>query len=253
MRETAWTSAWTASLAGDGREQGDRPGDRGALATRGRAGRDRQPLARELDAAAAKIGDWQRFVADADDLDRLGELPGEVDAALGPVDILVANTGGPPPAAPPTRARRVGGGLPLARAGPRSGGRPPCRHARARLGTDRQRRLQLDPRADPEAQPLQLASHGGGRLPEDALPRGRRRRRHRQHRRHRQIRHRTTGRQRRLDGGRRRRRPSRPSPPGASACPRSTATSSPSSPPTAPPTSTGRRSQSTVGCSRSAF
>jgi 3-oxoacyl-[acyl-carrier protein] reductase len=36
------------------------------------------------------------FVADTDDVDRLVELPAEVEAALGPVDILVANTGGPP-------------------------------------------------------------------------------------------------------------------------------------------------------------
>jgi 3-oxoacyl-[acyl-carrier protein] reductase len=36
------------------------------------------------------------FVADTDDLDRLVELPAEVEAALGPVDILVTNTGGPP-------------------------------------------------------------------------------------------------------------------------------------------------------------
>ena len=36
------------------------------------------------------------FVADTDDLDRLAELPGEVAERLGPVDILVTNTGGPP-------------------------------------------------------------------------------------------------------------------------------------------------------------
>ncbi|MBS1844434.1 MAG: SDR family oxidoreductase [Actinobacteria bacterium] len=36
------------------------------------------------------------FVADAGDLDRLRELPAEVEAALGPIDILVTNTGGPP-------------------------------------------------------------------------------------------------------------------------------------------------------------
>jgi NAD(P)-dependent dehydrogenase (short-subunit alcohol dehydrogenase family) len=31
------------------------------------------------------------------DLDRLRQLPGEVAELLGPVDILVVNTGGPPP------------------------------------------------------------------------------------------------------------------------------------------------------------
>ena len=79
------------------------------------------------------------------------ELPAEVAEALGPVEILVLNTGGPP----------LGGGarqpheeweaayrsLVLAPRvlieGVRAG------HARARLGADRQRRLELDPRADP--------------------------------------------------------------------------------------------------------
>ena len=36
------------------------------------------------------------FVADTGDLDRLAELPAEVAERLGPVDILVTNTGGPP-------------------------------------------------------------------------------------------------------------------------------------------------------------
>ena len=51
-----------------------------------------------LRATASEIeGDVQVFPADTGDLDRLRELPGEVDKALGPIDILVANTGGPPP------------------------------------------------------------------------------------------------------------------------------------------------------------
>jgi 3-oxoacyl-[acyl-carrier protein] reductase len=41
-------------------------------------------------------GEARAFVADTDDLDRLAALPGEVGEALGPVEILVANTGGPP-------------------------------------------------------------------------------------------------------------------------------------------------------------
>jgi 3-oxoacyl-[acyl-carrier protein] reductase len=45
---------------------------------------------------AAIEGEARPFAADTADLDRLAELPGEVEAALGPVDILVANTGGPP-------------------------------------------------------------------------------------------------------------------------------------------------------------
>jgi 3-oxoacyl-[acyl-carrier protein] reductase len=36
------------------------------------------------------------FVADAADLDRLAALPDEVESELGPVEILVLNTGGPP-------------------------------------------------------------------------------------------------------------------------------------------------------------
>ncbi len=51
---------------------------------------------RVKEAAAAIEGDVSPFVADATDLDRLAELPGEVEAALGPIDVLVTNTGGPP-------------------------------------------------------------------------------------------------------------------------------------------------------------
>jgi 3-oxoacyl-[acyl-carrier protein] reductase len=53
--------------------------------------------AEKLEAAAAEIGEGATaFVADAADLGRMAALPGEVEAALGPVEILVANTGGPP-------------------------------------------------------------------------------------------------------------------------------------------------------------
>jgi len=48
------------------------------------------------EAAATIEGDVSAFVADATDLDRLAELPAEVEAALGPIDILVTNSGGPP-------------------------------------------------------------------------------------------------------------------------------------------------------------
>jgi 3-oxoacyl-[acyl-carrier protein] reductase len=51
----------------------------------------------KLDEAAAEIGDAATsFVADASDLDRLAALPGEVAEAVGQIEILVANTGGPP-------------------------------------------------------------------------------------------------------------------------------------------------------------
>jgi 3-oxoacyl-[acyl-carrier protein] reductase len=53
--------------------------------------------AEKLGEAAAEIGRAATpFVADASDLDRLAALPGEVAAALGPIEILVTNTGGPP-------------------------------------------------------------------------------------------------------------------------------------------------------------
>jgi 3-oxoacyl-[acyl-carrier protein] reductase len=47
--------------------------------------------------AAAEIGgEVQVFPADTGDLERLRRLPDEVAHALGPIEILVANTGGPP-------------------------------------------------------------------------------------------------------------------------------------------------------------
>jgi 3-oxoacyl-[acyl-carrier protein] reductase len=65
-----------------------REGARVAIASRSRE---------RLEEAAAEIGDKATpFVADTSDLDRLAALPAEVEAALGPIDILVLNTGGPP-------------------------------------------------------------------------------------------------------------------------------------------------------------
>ncbi|MGE5336003.1 MAG: SDR family NAD(P)-dependent oxidoreductase, partial [Nitrososphaerota archaeon] len=66
-----------------------REGARVALASRSQE---------RLEEAAAEIGPPATpFVADATDLERLARLPLEVTAALGRVDILVTNTGGPPP------------------------------------------------------------------------------------------------------------------------------------------------------------
>jgi 3-oxoacyl-[acyl-carrier protein] reductase len=65
-----------------------REGARVAVASRSRE---------RIEAAAAEIGEGARpFVADASDLDRLARLPAEVEAELGPIDVLVANAGGPP-------------------------------------------------------------------------------------------------------------------------------------------------------------
>jgi 3-oxoacyl-[acyl-carrier protein] reductase len=50
-----------------------------------------------LEEATAEIGSAATpFATDASDPDRLAALPAEVAAALGPIDILVTNTGGPP-------------------------------------------------------------------------------------------------------------------------------------------------------------
>lgn len=50
-----------------------------------------------LERAAAEIdGETATLVADTTDLERMAELPAEVESALGPVEILVLNTGGPP-------------------------------------------------------------------------------------------------------------------------------------------------------------
>ena len=70
----------------------------GALASEGARVAISSRSEESLRATASEIeGDVQVFPADTGDLDRLRELPGEVDKALGPIDILVANTGGPPP------------------------------------------------------------------------------------------------------------------------------------------------------------
>jgi 3-oxoacyl-[acyl-carrier protein] reductase len=51
----------------------------------------------KLEEAGAEIGEAATpFAADAADPDRLAELPAEVEAKLGPLSILVTNTGGPP-------------------------------------------------------------------------------------------------------------------------------------------------------------
>ena len=53
--------------------------------------------AHRLDKAAAEIGgEAAIFVADTNDLERMAQLAGEVERELGPVAILVLNTGGPP-------------------------------------------------------------------------------------------------------------------------------------------------------------
>ena len=67
-----------------------REGARVAMASRS--------LERLEEATAGIEGETETFAADTEDLERLGKLPGEVAKRLGgPVEILVTNTGGPPP------------------------------------------------------------------------------------------------------------------------------------------------------------
>jgi 3-oxoacyl-[acyl-carrier protein] reductase len=66
-----------------------REGARVAIASRSRE---------RLEEAASEIeGETAIVTADTNDLERLAQLPADVERALGPVEILVANTGGPPP------------------------------------------------------------------------------------------------------------------------------------------------------------
>lgn len=61
------------------------------LALSARTAADLEALAAELDVETATLP------ADSHDLERMAELPAAVEAELGPIDILVVNTGGPPP------------------------------------------------------------------------------------------------------------------------------------------------------------
>jgi 3-oxoacyl-[acyl-carrier protein] reductase len=69
-------------------------GDEGARVAVSSRSRDR------IERAAQSIG-ARGYVHDSDDLDSTGDLVAAVEADLGPVEILVANTGGPPPGADP--------------------------------------------------------------------------------------------------------------------------------------------------------
>jgi 3-oxoacyl-[acyl-carrier protein] reductase len=65
-----------------------REGARVAIASRSRE--------RVAEAAGETEGEVVALEADTEDLERLASLPGEVESELGPVDVLVTNTGGPP-------------------------------------------------------------------------------------------------------------------------------------------------------------
>jgi 3-oxoacyl-[acyl-carrier protein] reductase len=65
-----------------------REGARVAMASRSRD--------RVAEAAEEIEGETEAFEADTADLEWLASLPGEVESKVGPIDILVTNTGGPP-------------------------------------------------------------------------------------------------------------------------------------------------------------
>jgi 3-oxoacyl-[acyl-carrier protein] reductase len=77
-----------------------REGARVAIASRSRERIEAAAEAIGADSAAGPLEagtpSVSSFVADASDMERLAELPAEVEAALGPVEILVLNSGGPP-------------------------------------------------------------------------------------------------------------------------------------------------------------
>ncbi|MGH2956645.1 MAG: SDR family oxidoreductase [Solirubrobacterales bacterium] len=58
-----------------------------------------EAITEQVGEAGAQSPEVGVFPADTADLDRISKLPGEVAAELGPIEILVLNTGGPPPGA----------------------------------------------------------------------------------------------------------------------------------------------------------
>lgn len=80
-----------------GASRGIGRGIAGALAAEGARVAIVSRSAEKLAEAAEEIGEGATaLVADAGDLERMATLPAEIEAALGPVEILVTNTGGPP-------------------------------------------------------------------------------------------------------------------------------------------------------------
>jgi 3-oxoacyl-[acyl-carrier protein] reductase len=82
-----------------GASRGIGRGIAGALAREGaRVAMASRSLERPDEAAAGIAGETAAFAADTQDLETLATLPGEVAERFGaPVEILVTNTGGPPP------------------------------------------------------------------------------------------------------------------------------------------------------------
>ena len=159
--------------------------------------------AERIEAAAARIGALP-IVFDSDDLDAVDGVVDTVERELGPVDVYVANTGGPPAGEDPlgfTReqweaAHRTLVLSPMAfleRLLPGMRG--------ARLGARGRGRLDRGGRAAPEPPALQRAPAGAHGGVQDAGQDRRRRRRHAQHRAAGADRHRPAVRQRGLARG----------------------------------------------------
>ena len=140
--------------AGDGGEPGDRPRNRRGARPRGRAGRDREPHRGESKPRRRRS------------TGRCAPSSPTPPTSIGWPSCRARSrrrwarsrswsstpAGRRRAGAPTTTLDDLGGRLPLAGAGPAGAGRRrAARDARARLGADRQRRLHLDPRADPGA------------------------------------------------------------------------------------------------------
>lgn len=83
-----------------GASQGIGRGIAAALAREGASVALASRSAERLEQVVTELdGRGEAFVADTDDLDRMTTLVDEVEGRLGPVEILVLNTGGPPPGA----------------------------------------------------------------------------------------------------------------------------------------------------------
>ena len=136
----------------------------------------------KIEAAAAEIG-AQPYVHDTLDLDAAPELLDSVERDLGPIDILVTNTGGPPGGDPLefTRDQWEAAHRELVVAPIEMIERGRARDARALLRPHRERVVLGRARADPDADAVELApARPPGRL-QDARPQARGRRHHAQH------------------------------------------------------------------------
>ena len=126
----------------------------------------------------------ESVAADAADPDAARAVA-DAASAIGPVEILVLNAGGPPTVDPTaTDARGLAAQLPApCDDADRAGHTAPARHAGTELGADRRRPVERSSPADPRPRVLDRRPGGACRVAEDgsALGRGRRRDGQRRH------------------------------------------------------------------------